>query len=105
MLGNIDLKKLSDARSRLEELKNFKLAAVAQHHGNNDYEFSDLLEHFDDEIKELKELLEKSCIKLVVSKESITEFIENLEIELADVSNLCDLMAEYLERFREKKTK
>jgi hypothetical protein len=89
MLGNIDLEKLSKAKNRPAEIKNFKLAAVAQKHVKDKYEFCDLVDHINKEVQELEH---------AISQRLSRQVLQDIEIEIADISNMCDLMCEFTER-------
>jgi NTP pyrophosphatase (non-canonical NTP hydrolase) len=87
MFENIDIEKLRRAKEKLEDLKALKFSLRASKHKNDPYTFPILLIHYREELAELEDLLLKG-----VTYQRIKE-------ELADISNMIDLMFEYLERF------
>lgn len=89
MLGTVDPERLSQARNRLAEIKNFKLAAVAQKHVKDKYEFCDLVDHMKGEVQELEH---------ATSQRLSRQVLQDIEVEIADISNICDLMCEFTER-------
>jgi NTP pyrophosphatase (non-canonical NTP hydrolase) len=87
MYVNIDIEKLKRAKEKLEDLKALKFSLSASKHKNDKYGFPDLLCHYRDELRELEDALLKGAT------------YQRIKEELADISNMIDLMFEYLERF------
>lgn len=90
MFENIDLEKLKCAKEKLEDLKALKFSISASKHKSDKYGLPDLLCHYRDELHELEDLLSKGAT------------YQRIKEELADISNMIDLMFEYLERFEER---
>jgi hypothetical protein len=90
MFENINIKKLKRAKEKLEDLKALKFSIRASKHKNDKYGMADLLCHYREEQAELEDLLLKGAT------------YQRIKEELADISNMIDLMFEYLERFSEK---
>lgn len=80
MLGNIDLERLSLARSRLAEIKNFKLAAVAPKHIGDPLFYYDVKRHLSQEVDDFANAYHQGRI-------------DDALVELADVSNITDILA------------
>jgi len=87
MFENIDIEKLKRAKEKLEDLKALKFSLSASKHKNDRYTFPNLLAHYREEQSEFEDLLLKGAT------------YQRLKEELADISNMVDLMFEYLERF------
>lgn len=89
MFENIDIDKLKRAKEKLEDLKALKFSISASKHKGDKYALPELLRHYRSENNELEHAL----------------FIgdpRQIETELADVSNMIDLIFEYLDRFIEE---
>jgi NTP pyrophosphatase (non-canonical NTP hydrolase) len=84
MLGNIDPKKLLEARAYLEDLKNDKLAFRAERYYGDEnrkhFTMLSLRKHLLDEIVEFEGAYDNQDSK---------EMVE----ELADISSMCDVIA------------
>lgn len=89
MLGNINIQRLLKAKEDLDDLKNIQLVFVAEKHVDDDYDFHDLLLHFRDEVREF----DYACSHR--ASEGLLRFVQE---ELADLSNMIDLMFEYTQR-------
>jgi len=79
MLGNIKTDKLISAKRQLADLKNFKLASVASKHRGDPLDSFSLLRHFRQEIWEFEQAL-------------FTQDLEWIREELADISNMVDII-------------
>ena len=90
MLGNIDIERLEQSKRDFDFIKKSKLAFVAHKHLKDAYNLSDLLTHFYSEIDELHLIIKKSG--------TLTNIIQ----ELADVSNMVDLIYDYIHNLRAK---
>ena len=88
MLGNIDIKRLEESKKQFDFIKNTKLAFVAHKHQKDKYNLLDLLGHFFSEADE----------SMNVTPEFFT--VGELVRELADVSNMVDLIYDYIINLR-----
>ncbi len=93
MFENINIEKLKRAKEKLEDLKALKFSIRASKHKNDKYGFPDLLCHYREEQAELEDLLLKGAT------------YQRIKEELADISNMVDLMFEYLETLLRKDSK
>ena len=90
MLGNIDIKRLEESKREFDFIKKSKLAFVAHKHLKDEYNLVDLLRHFFSEVDEFKQASLKSFK------------MGDLVQELADVSNMVDLIYDYVHNLRAK---
>lgn len=93
MFENIDLEKLKCAKEKLEDLKALKFSISASKHKNDKYGFPDLLLHYRVELHELEDVLYEGAT------------YQRIKEELVDISNMIDLMFEYLDRFKDGETR
>ena len=89
MFENIDIDKLKRAKEKLEDLKALKFSISASKHKGDKYDLSALLHHYRRELEEVEHTLRLGDL-------------QRIKEELADVSNMIDLIFEYLDRFIEE---
>ena len=86
MYENIDIEHLNLSKKELEDLKAFKFALVAsKYKGSRRASFLEMYDHLQRELKEFNKALAERPIHEAKS-------------ELADISNLIDLMYDYFRR-------
>jgi hypothetical protein len=82
--GNFGKEELAQARKRLEEMKDEKLRKHAEKHLNDPLNFWAIVEHLRQEHNEFR--------AVAGTPADVPEYDQQL-IELADISNCCDILA------------